>query len=203
MPPPVPEWAVGSAGYPLPVVLLLLVPLLLVFVVVLSIVLLPLSLVQRYRIGKARRRGRGWLATVNFLTLWLSSMLFVFVAAITNLWVPRVLVYTVAGFVLGGLLGLLGLALTRWEATGETLHYTPNRWLVLGITSIVAARVAYGFWRTWKVWGGGLDLGGWATVAGIDGAMGAGATVLGYYLVYWVGVRQKLARWRRAGRATR
>jgi hypothetical protein len=69
---------------------------------------------------------------------------------------------------------------------------------VLGITSIVAARVTYGFWRTWQVWGGGLDLGGWATVAGIDGAMGAGATVLGYYLAYWVGLRQKLARWRRA-----
>lgn len=183
----------------MPVVLLLLLPLLLVFVVVLSLVLLPLSLVQRYRIGTARRPGRAWLATVNLVSLWLSSMLFVFAAAVTSLWVPRVLAYTLTGLALGGLLGLLGLALTRWEATAETLYYTPNRWLVLGITLIVTARVVYGFWRTWQVWGAGLDLGASIAAAGVAGAMGAGATVLGYYLVYWLGVRRRLARWRRAG----
>lgn len=181
----------------MPVVLLLLLPLLLVFVVVLAIVLLPLSLVQRYRVGTARRRGRTWLATVNLASLWLSSMLFVFTAAVTSLWVPRVLIYTLIGLALGGLLGLLGLALTRWEATTETVYYTPNRWLVLGIILVVTARVAYGFWRTWQVWGAGLDHGASIAAAGVAGAMGAGATVLGYYLVYWLGVRRRLSRWRR------
>ena len=183
----------------MPVVLLLLLPLLLVFVVVLSFVLLPLSLVQRYRIGTARRRGRAWLATVNLASLWLSSMLFVFAAVVTGLWVPQVLAYTLTGLAVGGLLGLLGLALTRWEATAETLYYTPNRWLVLAITLVVTARVAYGFWRTWQVWSADLDDAAWVAAAGVAGAMGAGAIVLGYYLVYWLGVRRKLGRWRRAG----
>jgi len=31
----------------------------------------------------------------------------------------------------GAGLGLVGLVLTRWEPTAATLHYTPNRWLVL------------------------------------------------------------------------
>lgn len=183
----------------MPVVLLLLVPLLLVFVVGASIVLLPFSLVQRYRVGTARRPGRGWLATINLASLWLSSMLFGLAATVTSLWVPDALAYTLTGFALGGLLGLLGLALTRWEETPDTLYYTPNRWLVLGITLVVTARVLYGFWRSWQAWGAGLDYRAWATTAGVAGAMGAGATVLGYYLVYWLGVRRKLKRWQRSG----
>lgn len=185
----------------MPVVLLLLLPLLLVFVVVLAIVLLPFSLVQRYRVGTARRPGRGWLATINLASLWFSSMLFGLAAAVTSLWVPGAFGYTLIGFAIGGLLGLLGLGLTRWEETHDTLYYTPNRWLVLGITLVVTARVLYGFWRSWQAWGAGLDYRTWATAAGVAGAMGAGATVLGYYLVYWVGVRRRLKRWRRSGGA--
>lgn len=184
----------------MPVVLLLLVPLFLLFVVVLSIVLLPVSLVQRYRIGTARRPGRGCLAGINLVSLWLSSMLFGLAAAFTSLWVPGAFAYTLAGFAAGGLLGLLGLALTRWEPTPDTLYYTPNRWLVLGITLVVTARVLYGFWRSWQAWGAGLDYQAWATAAGVAGAMGAGATVLGYYLVYWLGVRRRLKRWQSSGR---
>ena len=54
---------------------------------------------------------------------------------------------------LGGcLLGLLGLALTRWEHTPRALHYTPNRWLILIITLVVSARLLYGIWRIWHGW---------------------------------------------------
>ena len=52
--------------------------------------------------------------------------------------------------ILGTGLGLVGLVLTRWEPTPATLHYTPNRWLVLVVTLMVSARVLYGFWRSWK-----------------------------------------------------
>lgn len=183
----------------MPVVLLLLLPVLLVFAVGASIALLPFSLVQRYRVGTARRPGRGWLATINLASLGVSALLFILAAAVTSLWVPDALAYTLIGFALGCLLGLLGLALTRWEATPETLYYTPNRWLVLGITLVVTARVVYGFWRSWQAWGTGLDYRAWATAAGVAGAMGAGATVLGYYLVFWLGVRRRLKRWRRSG----
>jgi hypothetical protein len=34
----------------------------------------------------------------------------------------------------------------------------------------------------------------WFVAAGVAGSMAAGAVVIGYYLVYWLGVRR---RWRR------
>ena len=45
---------------------LLLIP---VFVVIAAIALIPFSLVQRYRMGTARQRARGWLAIVNLVGL--------------------------------------------------------------------------------------------------------------------------------------
>jgi hypothetical protein len=74
------------------------------------------------------------------------------------------------------------------------LHYTPNRWLVLAITLVVTARVLYGFWRAWESWRAGLSEGSWFVAAGVAGSMAAGAVVLGYYLVYWIGVRRRLRR---------
>jgi hypothetical protein len=55
------------------------VPLLIVaftlFVILAAIALTPLALVQRYRLGTARRRARGWSATVNVAGLAFSSAL--------------------------------------------------------------------------------------------------------------------------------
>ena len=42
---------------------------------------------------------------------------------------------------------MIGLALTRWESDSQSLHFTPNRSLVLLVTLLVAARIVYGFWR--------------------------------------------------------
>jgi hypothetical protein len=65
---------------------------------------------------------------------------------------------------------------------------------VLGLTLIVSARILYGLWRSWESWRAGLSGGSWFVAAGLAGAMAAGAVVLGYYLVYWFGVRSRLRR---------
>jgi len=176
--------------------------LLLAFVVLLSIVLLPLSLVQRYRVGTARRPARGWLISINLAGIGISTGLFVLTAAVTSAWVPNAFTYTMIGLAGGCVLGLAGLALTRWEPTPQSFHYTANRWLVLGITLVVTARVLYGFWRSWQAWAAGLDYSSssLAAASGLAGSMAAGAVVLGYYLTYWLGVRRQLKRYRRWGR---
>jgi hypothetical protein len=92
----------------------------------------------------------------------------------------------------GCFLGMFGLWLTRWEVAGGALFYKPNRLLVFAVTLVVSARVAYGFWRGWQAWGATPDPASWLTAAGAAGSLGAGATVLGYYLIYWTGVRRRL-----------
>jgi hypothetical protein len=132
----------------------LLIPLI---VVLAAIALIPVTLVRRYHVATSRQRARGWLAAVNLVGLALSSMLFLFGAAVTSFWVPGAFTYSTAGFAAGCLLGIVGLWLTRWEPAGELLYYTPNRPLVLGITLVVTARVLYGFWRAWESWRAGLS----------------------------------------------
>ena len=175
---------------------LLIIPV--VLLVILGVIaLMPIALVQRYRAGTARQPARGWLATINIVGLSISVVMFLTGAAFTNFWVPSALIYTVAGLGLGLVLGFLGLALTRWEPSPRGLYFTPHRWLVLGITLVVTARVAYGFWRGWQSWRSAVDGGSWVVASGAAGALAAGAVVLAYYLIYWIGVRRRLHRHRR------
>jgi hypothetical protein len=171
----------------------------LLLVVILGIALLPVTLVQRYRAGTSRQRARGWLATLNVVGIALSTALFAVGAAITNFWVPHAVGYTVLGFALGALLGLVGLWLTHWERGDDFLHFTPNRCLVLAVFLAVAARIAYGFWRAWQSWQMGIAGGSWVVASGAAQSLAAGAVVLGYYLVYWSGVRRRFLLHRRTG----
>jgi hypothetical protein len=168
----------------------------LVLVVLLGIALIPITLVQRYRVGTSRQRARGWLATANVVGIGLSTVLFVLGAAVTNIWASHAFVYTVLGLALGVLLGLLGLWLTRWERGDQLLHFTPNRWLVLAILVAVTVRIGYGFWRAWSAWQSGFADESWV---GAAQSLAAGAVVLGYYLTYWSGVRRRFLLHRRAG----
>ena len=172
--------------------LLLLLGLLLF--VVFAIVLLPLSLVQRYRVGSARRVARGWFVTLNLVAVAISTVMFLGGAAVTTFWVAGAFKYSLLGLAGGILLGLAGLALTRWERTAGGLLYTPNRYLVLFVTLIVTARILYGVWRSWHLASAGFDA--WSEAFGVARAMGVGAVVLGYYLAYWIGVRRRLNRFR-------
>ena len=170
---------------------LLLIP---VLVVIALVALVPISLVQRYRMGTSRQRARGWLATLNLVGISISAVMFLAGAAVTNYWVPHALTYSAAAFAAGCALGIVGLWLTRWERAPGALHYTPNRLLVLAITLVVTARIAYGFWRGIHVWRSGIDDASWFGASGIAGSMAAGAVVLGYYLAYWIGVRRRYTR---------
>ena len=162
----------------------------------LMVILMPVSLVQRYRVGTARRAARGWVTTLNLVAIAISTALFLAGAAVTNVWVPEALKYAAAGLLAGCLLGVFGLAVTRWEASASGLHYTPSRWLVLAITLTVTGRILYGFWRSYQAWHSGLSGSSWFVAAGVAGSLAAGALVLGYYLVYWAGVRRRLNRHR-------
>ena len=173
---------------------LLLAVLALVLLLGLIALSLPLSILQRYRSGTARRRARQWVLSINLFGIAVSAALLLLGAVLTNPWVPRALLYTVLGLAAGCLLGLVGLAISRWEATPETLHYTPNRWLVFSITLVVAARLAYGFWRGWQAWGFTPADSSWLAAAGAAESMAAAGVVLGYYLSYWAGVRSRLKR---------
>ena len=175
---------------------LLLVAVALLVLLVLLLLSLPWTVIQRYRMGTSRRPARGWVATINFFGIALSAGILLFVSAVSNAWIPRAFNYTIMGLLGGLLLGFLGLALTRWEATPRTFHYTPNRWLVLSITLVVAARLIYGFWRGWQAWRTVPDDTSWLAASGAAGSMAAGAVVLGYYLTYWAGLRSKFKRHR-------
>ena len=173
----------------MPLVLLLLaVPFVL-------IALMPLILVQRYRAGTARRPARRWLATVSLVATGISAVLSLLAAAVTTIWVPNTFGAVTAGLGVGCVLGLLGLGLTRWEPTPRTLHYTPNRWLVLTITLMVSARLLYGFWRSLTVARAAVDDAALVTAFGVPESLAVAAVVLGYYLAYTAGLRWQIRRW--------
>ena len=177
---------VYAAGVPL-----LVVPVLVILAV---IALIPISIVQRFRVGTARRLARGWVAGLNLFAVLFSIAFFVLAAFVTSRWVPEAMAYALMGLGGGAALGLIGLLLTRWEYVNGRLHYTPNRWLILAITVIVAARVFYGFWRSWEAWKASLDSLAWVTASGVATSMSAGAVVLGYYAIFWLGVRRRIRR---------
>jgi hypothetical protein len=161
------------------------------------IALMPLILIQRYRFGSARQLARPWLATLNVVAMTFSVAFFLAAAAVTSIWLPTALPSSAVGVMVGCLLGAIGLKLSRWEETPRALHYTPNRWLVLGITLFVAVRVLYGFWRGWMSWGATADATSFAAAVGVAGSLAAGAVVLGYYLAYGIGLRRRIGKWQK------
>lgn len=183
-----------------------LIPLAIALLVVFALVgALPLLLVLRYRVGTSRRLGRRWIARLNVMMFGLSAGLFLVSAAIVNFWIPAAFKYSVGGLVAGGILGVLGLAVTRWEQTPQGLHYTPNRGLVFLITLAVTARLLYGFWRSWHAWSAsGTGQGtSWLAASGLSGSLAVGAIVLGYYFIYSAGLNRRLRRHRSENRIPR
>ena len=170
------------------------VVLLVIFVLLLAIALIPVSIVQRVRTGAVRRQARGWVAGLNLAGVAFSIAVFLAGTWITSRWVPEALTYTLAGLGVGCVLGLAGAASIRWEWAGGRLHYTPNRWLALAVTLIVTARVLYGFWRSWVAWRASVESMAWVAASGVAESMSGGAVVLGYYFVFWAGVRGGIRR---------
>jgi hypothetical protein len=164
--------------------------------VVFTLVMLPLSLLLRFRAGSARRRAWGWMISLNLFAALLSSAILLVTAAVSSNWIPNAFRYTLIGSACGFALGFLGLAMSRWETTTDGLHYTPNRWLILIITLIVTTRILYGFWRAWHAWQTTPAGESWLAASGAAGSMSAGAAVLGYYVIYWAGLQRRVRRHR-------
>jgi hypothetical protein len=178
----------------------LFLPLVLLLIPALIALMVPFSIVQRYRAGTARRLARGWVAMANVLAIAVSITLFLATAAISSTWLHEAFAYSILGLAGGCVLGCFGLAFSRWDANSRELHFTPNRWLVLAITVAVTARLAFGFWRAWHAWRWTPDGHSWLAASGLAGSMAVGAVVLGYYFAYWAGVWIRVKR-HRSGRS--
>ena len=116
------------------------------------------------------------------------------------MWLPYAFTGAVAGVAAGAGLGFIGLALTRWEHSAASLHYTPNRWLVLLVTFAVSARVLYGFWRSWTVAQAGVTGAPMVLAFGIPETLAVGGAVIGYYFLYALGVRRRIVQWQSGSR---
>jgi len=121
------------------------------------IALTPLLLIQRYRAGSARREARPWVAAMSTAAMAFSAVFFLASAAFTTIWIPHALGGAALGMAVGLGLGVIGSLLTRWEPNVRSLHYTPNRWLVLLVTLIVSGRIGYGLYRSFEAASAGLS----------------------------------------------
>ena len=153
-----------------------------------------LSLALRYRAGTARRQARVWLASMNVWMTSFSAVFFLSFTLLLSFWVGSAFRFALIGIAVGGLLGLLGLALTRWESHPEGLFYTPSRWLALIVVFAIAARVLYGWWRATHTGSSPGDQQWLITASGTQFSLAVAAGLIGYYLIYSVGVRLRLTR---------
>jgi hypothetical protein len=170
--------------------LLLLIPLLLIGLFALWALLLPLSIFQRYRFGKARRRVQPWFVRANAWLLAASTILFLAFSWVAANWIEGALPDAMVGLALGGLVGALGLALDRFEWTSQGMFRTPNRWLVLGLALLVAGRIVMGLWLAWSD-APATGTASWATRGGL---IGVGGILLGYAVATAWGLRFRIAR---------
>jgi hypothetical protein len=154
-----------------------------------------LSLALRYRAGTARRQARLWVASLNVWMTSLSVVFFLSFAFLISFWLGTAFRFALIGMCFGGILGLLGLAMTRWESQPEGLFYTPSRWLALLVTLAIAARFVYGWWRATHSGSSAPAQQHWLmTASGTELSLAVAAGLIAYYLVYSIGVRLRVAR---------
>jgi hypothetical protein len=173
--------------------LILLVLLLPIVVIALT----PVLLIQRYRAGTSRRPARRWMVILAVVSTGISALFLLLTSAFTNIWVTDAFGDTALGLGAGGALGVAGLLVTRWEATPRSLHYTPNRWMVLVITLLIAGRILFGLYRAGVAARSGMSGGEVAGAFGVAESLGAAGLVIGYYLAYNAGVVWRIGKWNR------
>jgi hypothetical protein len=161
---------------------LLLLPLVLAGLVVLWLLLLPVLLLQRYRLGRARQRAIRWVVGANALLLlgaWLGQR-----------WIADALSFAAGGLAVGLLLGMFGTRLATLEFTPGGVFHTPNRWLALLLTLVIAVRIALGMWQAWLHLDAGHAMVGLLEQQGSLFALGG--LLMGHYLAYAWGLRRAL-----------
>ena len=178
---------------------------LLVFVLLALAGVVLLSLAVRYRAGTARRQARRWVASLNVWATSFSAVFFLSFTLLLSFWVGSAFRFALIGMAFGGILGLVGLAMTRWESQPEGLFYTPSRWLALLVTLAIAARFVYGWWRATHFGNPPSGDQHWLIAAsGTQLSVAVAAGLIAYYLVYSIGVRLRVTRHeRRSSKAAR
>ena len=169
---------------------LLLLPLLLAGLVVLWLLFLPVLLLQRYRLGRARQRAIGWIVGLNAWLLLASAALLLAGAWLGQRWIVDALPFAAGGLAVGILLGMLGTRFATLEFTAAGVFHTPNRWLVLLLTGVVAVRIALGMWQSCLHLDAGHASGGLLEQQGSLFALGG--LLMGHYLAYAWGLRRAL-----------
>ena len=175
---------------------------LLLFVLLALAGVILLSLVLRYRAGTARRQARRWVASLNVWMTSFSAVFFLCFSFLLSFWLGSAFRFALIGLAFGGILGLVGLAMTRWESQSEGLFYTPSRWLALLVTLAIAARFVYGWWHATHSGSSASGDHHWLlTASATQLSVAVAAGLIAYYLVYSIGVRLRVARHerRRAG----
>jgi hypothetical protein len=154
-----------------------------------------LSLALRYRAGTARRQGRRWTAGLNVWMISFSAVFFLSFTLLASFWIESASRFALIGMGFGAILGLLGLAMTRWEKQPEGLFYTPSRWLALIVTLAIAARFVYGWWHATHSGGGAPGDQHWLiTASGTQLSLAVAGGLIGDYLVYSIGVSLRVTR---------
>jgi hypothetical protein len=184
---------VGRFVLPSAVPIILFALLFFVLLAVAGVVLLSLAL--RYRAGTARRQGRRWVASLNVWMTSLSAVLFLSFSFLISFWLGTAFRFALIGMGFGAIVGLLSLAMTRWESQPEGLFYTPSRWLALLVTLAIAARFIYGWWHATHSGSSAPGDKHWLmTASGTELSLAVAAGLIGYYLAYSIGVRLQVAR---------
>lgn len=169
---------------------LLLLPIGIAVFVVLWVLLLPVLLWQRYRMGRARQRAVRWVVGLNAWLLLVSAVSLLAGAWLAQRLIADALPFAAAGLAVGLLLGVVGTWLATVEVTDRGTFHTPNRWLVLALTLVVALRIGVGAWQAW------LHLDAGHAVHGLLDRQGSlfalGGLLLGHYLAYAWGLRRVL-----------
>jgi hypothetical protein len=173
----------------------IILPALLFFVLLAVGGVVLLSLALRYRAGTARRQGRRWVASLNVWMTSLSAVFFLSFTFLISFWLGTAFRFALIGVCFGAILGLLGLAVTRWESQPEGFFYTPNRWLAILVTLAIAARFVYGWWHATHSGSSAPGEQHWVmTASGTELSLAVAAGLIAYYLVYSIGVRLRVAR---------
>jgi hypothetical protein len=168
---------------------------LLLFVLLAFAGVVLLSLALRYRAGTARRQARRWVASLNVWAISFSAVFFLSFTLLLSFWVGSAFRFALIGIGSGAILGLLGLALTRWENQPEGLFYTPNRWLAFLIVFAITARLLYGWWHATHLGSAPGDQHWLNAASGTQLSLAVAAGLIGYYLVYSIGVHLRLRRY--------
>lgn len=175
---------------------LFLLPLGMLLLLMLWLLLFSWSLWQRYRRGKATRRVWPWQVRLNLGLLAVATGAFLLVSVVLQHWWPQQLLQAVLGLCAGVVLGGLGIATSRFEWREAGLFHTPNPWLALLLTLLVAGRILLGLVQLIR------HGAGWSRDPMLAGDLHAGLTalagaLLGYALASGWGLHRRLRRLRR------